>query len=160
MKPGWAGLGFGGFPRRGRQTHEVSKFAVNLKYPGGRFGCPCALLVPTTKHLQFPCLGWREGNGEERELKEGVSYYLVISYLWIYFGPRRILLSELQILPYLTNQAFDVGEIRGCAPQPLPNEDGSECICAKAWDFKRSSKTTFKLGQAHLSQKTKIIGSA
>ena len=40
-------------------------------------------------------------------------FYLLISYLWIYFGHRGMLLSKLQILPYLTNQAFDVGEIRG-----------------------------------------------
>lgn len=47
------------------------------------------------------------------ERKGDFFFYLLISYLWIYFGHRGMLLSKLQILPYLTNQAFDVGKIRG-----------------------------------------------
>lgn len=56
----------------------------------------------------FPFLDWW-GRGK------GIFFffYLLISYLWIYFGHRGMLLSKLQILPYLTNQAFDVGKIRG-----------------------------------------------
>lgn len=67
--------------------------------------------VIATKHhanLYFNFLiGW---GGKERGF---FFFYLLISYLWIYFGHWGMLLSKLQILPYLTNQAFDVGKIRG-----------------------------------------------
>lgn len=71
----------------------------------------CLCFVIATKHHANGYFHFLIGEGGGRG--KGIFFYLLISYLWIYFGHRGMLLSKLQILPYLTNQAFDVGKIRG-----------------------------------------------
>lgn len=74
-------------------------------------GAAYVCFVMATKHHANFYFHFLIGGGEERGFF--FFFYLLISYLWIYFGHRGMLLSKLQILPYLTNQAFDVGKIRG-----------------------------------------------
>jgi hypothetical protein len=67
--------------------------------------------------------------------------------------------SELQILPYLTNQAFDAGcDLRllqsGCQMQMCMGD------MRRSLYFQSCLKATFGLGGAQRSQKAKLIGSA
>lgn len=59
-----------------------------------------------------------------------IYFYFLISYLWVYFGHQGRHLSELQILPYLTNQAFDVGCDQRPPSERLPNENAGGRTCA------------------------------
>lgn len=58
-----------------------------------------------------------------------IYLYFLISYLWVYFGHQGKHPSELQILPYLTNQAFDVGCDQRRPSERLPKENASGPRC-------------------------------
>lgn len=58
-----------------------------------------------------------------------IYLYFLISYLWVYFGHQGKRPSELQILPYLTNQVFDVGCDQRRPSERLPNENVSGRRC-------------------------------
>ena len=54
-----------------------------------------------------------------------IYFYFLVSYLWVCFGHQGKHLSELQILSYLTNQAFDVGCHQRLPSEWLPNGNAS-----------------------------------
>lgn len=67
---------------------------------------------------------------------------------------------ELQIWPYLTSQAFDVGrdERRSSEWSPDGDASGRTCACMSLL-FPSRRETTFRLRRAPPSQKAKLIGS-
>lgn len=89
-----------------------------------------------------------------------IYFYFLLSYLWVYFGHQGQHPRELQILPYLTNQAFDVGCDQRRPSERLPNGNASGRLRGISLRFQSRRKTTFRFGWAPRSQKAKLIGSA
>lgn len=77
------------------------------------------------------------------------------------FGHQGLHPNELQMLPPLTNRAFDVG-----CDQRLPRSGCqmkvrvAACALHASLLFQSRRKTTFGLGRGRRSQKAKLIGSA
>ena len=58
-----------------------------------------------------------------------IYFYFLLSYLWVYSGPLGKRPSELHIVPYLTNQPFDVGCDQRPPSEWWPNGNASGHMC-------------------------------